>query len=73
MWFQKEKLVALARNDRVTVAWLIRRLGCTGKTLRSIMHGQQAADYGTAKGLLEVFGYDAVVEAIDWRRTQYAG
>jgi len=35
--------------------------------------GERAANYRMAKALLEIFGYDAVVAAIDWRRTRYAG
>jgi len=42
-------------------------------TLCAIVLGIQAANYLIAKALLEVLGYDAVVAAIDWGRTEYAG
>jgi DNA-binding XRE family transcriptional regulator len=73
MWFHKEKLAQAAKSNNLKWAWLSRRLGCSGTTLYEIMHGKRAANYRIAKSILEVFGYDAVVNAIDWGRTSYAG
>ena len=72
MWFHREKLAQAARSNRLKFTWLQRRLGCSNTTLYEIMYGKRAANYEIAKALLEVFGYDAVVAAIDWGRTNYA-
>lgn len=73
MWFHKGKLAQAIKNDALTFAWLTERLECTHATLYKIVLGLQAANYLIAKALLEVLGYDAVVDAIDWARTDYAG
>ena len=73
MWFQKEKLAQAARSNNLKLAWLAKRLGCSAAMISRIASGERAANYRMAKALLEVFGYDAVVAAIDWRRTRYAG
>jgi len=73
MWFRKEKLAQAARSNNFKLAWLAKRLGCSESYVSHIWNGDAAATYRIAKGLLEVFGYDAVMAAIDWGRTKYAG
>ena len=73
MWFQKEKLAKAAKDNGLKLVWLAWRLGCSVATVSRIASGQAAASYRIAKELLEVFGYDTVVAAIDWGRTSYAG
>ena len=73
MWFQRGKLAQAATSSNVSIEWLVKRLDCPMTRLRKIIGGQGKANRYIARGLLEVFGYDAVVTAIDWRRTRYAG
>ncbi len=73
MWFQKWKLAQAVRDNSLKFAWLAIRLGCSVATVSRIANGQAAANRKMAAELLAVFGYDAIVAAIDWGRTNYAG
>lgn len=71
MWFIPSKINKVLKISNITREWLCMRLDCGQRELKEILSGKRAADYETAKGLLEVFGYDLIVEAIDWRLTKY--
>lgn len=73
MWFMPRKINKALKVSNITREWLRMRLDCTRFELKEILNGRRPADYEIAKGLLEVFGYDLIVEAIDWRLTKYAG
>lgn len=73
MWFIPKKINKALKVSNITCEWLCLRLGCTWIELKEILNGRRRADYEIAKGFLEVFGYDLIVEAIDWRLTKYAG
>lgn len=73
MWLRKDKFWATLKSSGFSLAWLTARLGCTQTVLNKIANGQAAANYRIAKELLLVFGYDKIVQAIDWGRTSYAG
>jgi plasmid maintenance system antidote protein VapI len=72
MWFQKEKFAQTIKSNNLKLAWLAQRLGCSVATVSRIANGQAAANCRVARELLRVFGYDAVIAAIDWGRTKYA-
>jgi len=72
MWFIPSKINKVLKVNNTTREWLRARLDCTRVELKEILNGTRAADYEIAKGFLEVFGYDFIVEAIDWRKTKYA-
>ena len=73
MWLQRGKLAQAVKTNNLKLVWIARRLGCSLSKLSRIVNGEQAANYRIARELLEVFGYDTVVQSIDWGRTSYAG
>lgn len=73
MWFHREKLAQAIRSNGLKLAWLARRLGCSVATVSRITNGEVAANCRIARELLQILGYDAIVKAIDWGRTNYAG
>jgi hypothetical protein len=73
MWFRADKISRAISDSRINREWLWHRLGCSRGELVKIINGERAANCRVARELLQVLGYDAVVAAIDWRRTSYAG
>ena len=66
MLFLKEKLAQAISDSGLRREWLCERLCCTAAVFDEIVNGTRRAGYRLSKELLQVLGYGAVVEAIDW-------